>query len=274
MVPSMRREHGGCAGNIAYNLMLLGHDPIPMGTVGKDFGPYYDWLDECGINREHVRKAKDEFTAQAFITTDKDDNQITAFHPGAMALTHQNKVSDAQDISLGIISPDGKEGMIEHAEQFANENIPFIFDPGQGLPMFNREELDCFLDQASFVAMNDYECHMLQEKTGKTLPQLAAQVDAFIVTKGGKGSVIHTGGDSINIPVAKTQAALDPTGCGDAYRAGLLYGIHHQLDWEITGRVASLMGAIKIQQHGTQNHYFESEEFGGLYFESFNSHLG
>lgn len=273
MVPNMRREHGGCAGNIAYNLMLLGDEPIPMGAVGKDFGPYCKWLDECSINRDHVTEVKDEYTAQAFITTDQDDNQITAFHPGAMAFAHRNKVTDAKEVTLGIVSPDGKEGMIEHAQQFANENIPFVFDPGQGLPMFDKKELETFIDQASYVAMNDYECHMLQEKTGQSLPQLAGRVDAFIVTKGGEGSEIHTDGDSIKIPVAKTQAALDPTGCGDAYRAGLLYGIHRKFDWEVTGRIASLMGAIKIQQHGTQNHYFDLDEFDGLYFESFGSQL-
>ncbi|MFC1664541.1 carbohydrate kinase family protein [Pseudomonadota bacterium] len=273
MVPSMRREHGGCAGNIAYNLMLLGDDPVPMGTVGKDFGLYYEWLDKCNINRDHVTIAKDQYTAQAFITTDQDDNQITAFHPGAMAFAHQNKVSEAIAITLGIVSPDGKEGMIEHAEQFANEDIPFVFDPGQGLPMFDKQELENFLDLASYVAMNDYECQLLQEKTGRSLQQLASQVDAFVVTKGGEGSEIHTGGGTMNIPVAKTQAALDPTGCGDAYRAGLLYGINHQLNWEVTGRIASLMGAIKIEKHGTQNHYFDSEEFGSLYFESFGLHL-
>ena len=273
MVPSMRREHGGCAGNIAYNLMLLGDDPVPMGTVGKDFGPYFKWLDECSIKRDHVTEVKDEYTAQAYITTDQDDNQITAFHPGAMSFAHYNKVTSANDITLGIVSPDGKEGMIEHAEQFADRKIPFIFDPGQGLPMFDKAELESFIDQASYVAMNDYESHMLQEKTGKSLKQLAKLVDAFVVTKGSEGSEIHTGGVTIEIPVAKTEAALDPTGCGDAYRAGLLYGINHKLDWEVTGRVASLMGAIKIQQHGTQNHYFDGDEFDGLYYESFGSQL-
>lgn len=273
MVPNMRREHGGCAGNIAYNLMLLGDDPVPMGAVGKDFGPYYQWLDKCSINCDHVTEVKEEYTAQAFITTDQDDNQITAFHPGAMAFAHQNKVTDAKEIALGIVSPDGKQGMIEHAEQFTSENIPFIFDPGQGLPMFDKKELETFIDQASYVAMNDYESHMLQEKTGQSLQWLASQVDAFIVTKGGEGSEIHIDGDTIKIPVAKTQAALDPTGCGDAYRAGLLFGIHHKFDWEVTGRIASLMGAIKIQQHGTQNHNFDRDEFDSLYFESFGAPL-
>jgi len=269
LVPNMRREFGGCAGNIAYNLKLLGEEPVPMGTVGDDFGPYADWMDKCGISRQHVKTVKDNYTGQAFITTDMDDNQITAFHPGAMSLAHENKVTDANGITLGIVSPDGRDGMIEHAAQFADAGIPFIFDPGQGMPMFDGEDLMRFVDQATWVTLNDYEAQLMQERTGKSLEELADQVEALIVTLGGQGSRIYSGTDRFDIPTAPVSAVNDPTGCGDAYRAGLLYGLLNKLDWEITGRVAALMGAIKIEQHGTQNHSFTRDEFAGRFREAF-----
>ncbi len=261
MVPKMRREFGGCAGNIAYNLNLLGGDALPMGTVGEDFEPYAKWMDTCGVRRTHVTVAPGTYTAQAFITTDMDDNQITAFHPGAMGMSHTNEVGDAKGVTLGIVSPDGRDGMIAHARQFAEAGIPFIFDPGQGMPMFNGEDLRAFLDQATYLSVNDYEAQLFQDKTGLSLPQIAARVQALIVTKGGQGSEIHARGKVHAIPPAQAQTLADPTGCGDAYRAGLLYGMERGLDWETTGRIASLMGSIKIEHPGTQNHRFDAAEF-------------
>ncbi len=268
LVPDMRREFGGCAGNIAYNLKLLGEEPLPMGTVGKDFGPYAAWMDQCGIDRRYLKEV-DTYTAQAFITTDEDDNQITAFHPGAMNLSHENRVTDAEGVTLGIVAPDGRDGMLQHAEQFAEAGIPFIFDPGQGLPMFDGKELLDFVDKATWVAVNDYEAQMLEDRTGLSPHEIAERVEALIVTRGAKGSHIYTQQRRIDIPVAEAQAISDPTGCGDAYRAGLLYGLLRGLDWETTGRVAALMGAIKIAHHGTQNHRFTLDEFFDRFTESF-----
>jgi adenosine kinase len=261
LVPEMRREFGGCAGNIAYNLKLLGGDPIPMATVGSDFGIYSEWLEQQGIDHGHVRTVDGSFTGQAFITTDQDDNQITAFHPGAMSFSHYNHVQDASGIGIGIVSPDGREGMLQHAEQFAQAGIPFIFDVGQGLPMFGGQELTRFLDLASYAAFNDYEAQLTAERTGLTLEQMAERVDALIVTRGGEGSVIRTGGRRIEIPPVAPAAVVDPTGCGDAYRAGLLLGLENGYDWETTGRIASLLGSIKIASPGTQNHRFTAEAF-------------
>ncbi len=269
LVPDMRREFGGCAGNIAYNLKLLGGDPLPMATVGDDFGPYADWFTRCGIEQKYIKVIPGNFTGQAFITTDMDDNQITAFHPGAMSHAHENRVTDAEGVSIGIVSPDGREGMLEHAAQFAEAGIPFIFDPGQGMPMFDGEELLRFVEQASWVALNDYESQLLQERTGKSLEELAGMVRAMIVTRGAEGSRIYADGTCIEIPTARIEAAVDPTGCGDAYRAGLLYGLVNDLDWPTTGRVAALMGALKIEHHGTQNHRFTVEEFGERFRENF-----
>lgn len=270
LVPELRREFGGCAGNIAYNLNLLGGEALPMATVGHDFGPYAEWMMQHEISRKHIKILSKAYTGQAFITTDLDDNQITAFHPGAMSHSHENKVSDAENVSIGIVSPDGREGMLEHAEQFAEAGIPFIFDPGQGLPMFNKDELLNFIDQATWVTVNDYEAEMLQEKTGKSAAQLSKNVAAFIVTLGRKGSVIYSGGKTISIPLAIARQVSDPTGCGDAYRAGLLYGLMNDLDFDTSGRIASLMGAIKIEKHGTQNHSFTKDEFNRRYQESFD----
>ena len=273
LVPEMRREFGGCAGNIAYNLKLLGGDPLPMGTVGKDFEPYADWMDRYGINRQHLRVIDDEFTGQAFITTDIDDNQITAFHPGAMGHSHLNRVADAEGVTIGIVSPDGRDGMIEHAAQFAEAGIPFIFDPGQGMPMFAGDELMTFVDQATWVTLNDYEAQLLEERTGRGLEELADQVKALIVTLGAKGSRIYTDSRRIDIPAADTETLNDPTGCGDAYRAGLLYGLMHELDWELTGRIAALMGAIKIECPGTQNHQFTLADFQQRLRDNFGVNL-
>jgi adenosine kinase len=269
LVPDMRREFGGCAGNIAYSLKLLGGEPLPMATVGRDFAPYADWMDRCGIDRRHIRVIDNSYTGQAFITTDTDDNQITAFHPGAMNLSHENHIADADGVKLGIVSPDGREGMIQHAEEFATGAIPFIFDPGQGMPMFSGEELTRFLEQATWVTLNDYEAELMQERTGRSLERLAQLVQALIVTRGAEGSRIYTGGECLEIPVAEPDAVNDPTGCGDAYRAGLLYGLLRELPWEVTGRVASLMGAIKIAHYGTQNHDLTPAEFAARFKEAF-----
>ncbi len=270
LVPDMRREFGGCAGNIAYNLKLLGEEPLPMGTVGNDFGPYADWMDEKNISRKYLCQVE-TYTAQAFITTDADDNQITAFHPGAMSLSHENSVLDTEGVKIGIVSPDGRDGMIEHAEQFVEAGIPFIFDPGQGLPMFNGEELLNFAEKATWITLNDYEAQLFEDRTGKSAHELAEMVDALIITRGGEGSHIYTLKHRYEIPSAKVEAINDPTGCGDAYRAGLLYGLLNGLDWPTTGRIASLMGAIKIETHGTQNHAFSMEEFKQRYEENFGA---
>ncbi len=271
MVPEMRREFGGCAGNIAYNLKLLGEDPLPVAAAGRDFGPYAEWMDRCGIRRDHIRVLSDTLTAQAFITTDLDDNQITAFHPGAMSLSHLNPVPAVEGRSVGIIAPDGRDGMLQHADQFVQMGVPFIFDPGQGMPMFGAEDLRAFIEKAAWVTVNDYEWHLMQERTGLTPEEVAARVEALVITRGAHGSQIFTASGCYEIPPAKPRAVTDPTGCGDAYRAGLLFGILNDLDWETTGRIASLMGAIKIECAGTQNHRIKRPELESRYRESFGT---
>jgi adenosine kinase len=275
LVPDMRREFGGCAANIAYSLRLLGETGVPMATAGHDFGPYRERLKSLGVATDHIKELPDAFTAQAFITTDLDDNQITAFHPGAMQQAHLNRVADAgADIGLGIVAPDGRQAMIEHAAQFAAAGIPFIFDPGQGLPMFGADELKTFIGQARWVAVNDYEWGMLQQKTGWTAADIMTKVEALVITRGAEGSLIHTRGGTLSIPCAKPRALVDPTGCGDAYRAGLIHGLLRRLDWETTGRMASLMGAIKIECRGPQNHRFSPAEFERRYHENFSVAAG
>lgn len=269
LVPEMRREFGGCAGNIAYNLKLLGGNPQIMATCGADFAPYAAHLDKLGISREHIRNVDDSFTAQAFITTDLSDNQITAFHPGAMNFSHFNHVDQASGVTIGIVAPDGRNGMLQHAREFHAAGIPFIFDPGQGMPMFDGNDLMEFIALADYVTLNDYEAELLQNRTGKTLPELAQQVRALIVTRGELGSLIYTGGQVFDIPCASASAVLDPTGCGDAYRAGLLHGISNGMDWPTTGRLASLMGAIKIAHRGGQNHAPGQDEIKKLFRTEF-----
>lgn len=260
LVPEMRKEFGGCAGNIAYNLNLLGGSVKPMATVGQDFDAYQNWMNKCNLDSSYIKVIEDSWTGQAFITTDMKDNQITAFHPGAMSESHQNKVNDASNIALGIVSPDGRDGMIAHAKQFVEANIPFMFDPGQGMPMFSGDELKTFIKEATWVAVNDYEWQMLKDKTGLSKEEVVGQVKALIITKGGKGSEIHTQDKTYTIPAAKVSKTLDPTGCGDAYRAGLLFGLMNELDWQTTGQLAGLLGAIKIEHLGTQNHTFDIED--------------
>jgi adenosine kinase len=254
LVPEMRREFGGCAGNIAYNLNLLGGTPVIMATVGDDFGAYADRLDALRLSREAVRHLPGTFTAQAFITTDLADNQITAFHPGAMNFSHENDASAVSNIGLGIVSPDGRDGMLNHCRQFHAAGIPFVFDPGQGMPLFAGDELLEMVDLADYVTLNDYEAELLQTRTGQSLAALAARVKCLVVTRGEAGSRFYAEGRQIEIPVVPARAVVDPTGCGDAYRAGLLHGIAHGWDWEATGQLASVMGSLKIEQRGGQNH--------------------
>ena len=260
LVPTMRRNFGGCAGNIAYTFKLLGGVGYPMGTVGHDFAPYHAWLDRHGIERRYVKEIPTEFTAQGFVTTDLDDNQIWAFHPGAMSHSHVQAVPANAGLSIGIVSPDARDGMVQHAEQFAAADIPFIFDPGQGLPLFSAADLLKFIDQATWIAVNDYEAQVVAERIGLSHDQIAERAQALIVTRGAEGSLIYHRGKRIEIPAAKPLAVKDPTGCGDAYRAGLLYGLMQGFDWPTTGRLASLMGALKIECEGPQNHSFTQEE--------------
>ncbi len=273
LTPDMRREYGGCAGNIAYTLHMLGGEPLIMATVGDDSEPYLWRLKQLGLDTRHVRKVEGSFTAQAFITTDLDDNQITAFHPGAMNFSHQNRIEEAKNLRLGIVAPDGRDGMFQHARGFHASGIPFIFDPGQGLPMFNGEELLEFLSLATYCTVNDYEAELMCQRTGKTLEQLAALVQALIVTRGGEGSEILAGNQRLHIPGVHAEQIIDPTGCGDAYRAGLLYGLSQGWDWEKTGRLASLMGAIKIAHRGGQNHKLTRDEIADRYLNAFGHTL-
>ncbi len=273
LVPDMRREFGGTAGNIAYNLKMLGGDPLIMATVGDDFAPYRDRLDTLGISRAHIKEVPGTFVPQAFITTDLDANQITAFHPGAMSSSYINKVSDAKDITLGILAPDSRDGMLQHATQFSDQKIPFIFDPGQAMPIFNGPELKHFIELADYVAVNDYEARILEEQTGESIEQLADRVKAFFVTKGAEGSVIYADGQQIVVPSVRENRRVDPTGCGDAYRAGLLYGIERGWSWQKIGRLANTIGSIKIEYRGPQGHQPTRDDVANRYQLAFDETL-
>jgi len=268
-IGEMRREWGGCAGNIAYNLKRLGGEPVVMATVGDDGGVYIERLKAQQVAADGVRVIPGTFTAQAFIITDLDDNQITAFHPGAMNESHRNHVGEVAAVALGIVAPDGRDGMLAHVQEFAAANIPFIFDPGQGLPLFSGAELLEMIDCADYLAVNDYEARLLSERTGLSLEALAARVEALIVTLGAEGSRIHAEGKIVEIPAVRPDQLVDPTGCGDAYRAGLLYGIGQGLGWQRTGRLASLLGSLKITARGGQNHTFSRDTVAALYEQSF-----
>jgi adenosine kinase len=268
LVPTMRTEFGGCSGNIAYNLKLLGGDPRIVGVMGQDCAPYLERLQKLGISTQNILIKKDAYNAQCFVTADADNNQINAFHPGAMSFAHENDIEAAGPARLAIISPDGHLGMLKHAEDLARLGIPFIFDPGQQMPMFTPEQLIRFIELATYVTCNDYEIELLMDRTGLALEEIAARVEALIVTRGEKGSEIYTGGQRIDIPAVEA-AVLDPTGCGDAYRAGLLYGLTHDLGWETTGRLASLLGAIKIAHKGAQNHHFTREGIADRFEQAF-----
>ncbi len=254
LVPQLRRNFGGVAGNIAYNLSRLGIKSHVLATVGDDFDPYETWMRRNGLSLEYVRRVPNTYTAQAFITTDLDDNQITAFHPGAMQHAGELIVPRGAGISLGLVGPDSRDAMIRHSQQFADAGIPFIFDVGQGLAMFGGQDLEAFIEQASWVIVNDYEGQLVQERTGLTPVQIAARCKAYVVTRGAQGSSIYTADQVVDIPAVRAERVVDPTGCGDAYRAGIIYGLTHGLDWETTGRVGSLMGGLKIAHHGTQSH--------------------
>lgn len=269
LAPKLTRYFGGCAGNIAFNLKLLGAEGHAMGAVGHDFGPYREWLEKHGLSTRFLMVVEDAYTAQAYITTDLDDNQITAFHPGAMDHSERMPVPRDAGIAIGILAPDGREGMLRHGEQFAQARIPFIFDPGQALPMFGGQDLEVFLDQADWVTVNDYEAGLLQERTGLSAAGVAARVKAYLVTRGAAGSLIHVAGRTLEIPAVAASRVVDPTGCGDAYRAGLLFALMKGLDWETTGRIASLMGAIKVAELGTQHHCFTPAEFGERFHAEF-----
>jgi adenosine kinase len=273
LVPKLRREFGGCAGNIAYNLKLLGGNPMIMATVGDDAGPYLRRMDEMALPRNFVRQLSNTLTAQAFITTDLDDNQITAFHPGAMEFSHMNHISDSMNVNLAIVAPDGREGMMQHARELSQRGIPFIFDPGQGLPMFSGPELLNFVSQATYLTVNDYEGKLLEERTSKPIEALAEMVEALIVTRGASGSTIYSKGQRLEVPCVKATEVVDPTGCGDAYRAGLLYGISAKLDWQTAGQLAAVMGALKIASRGGQNHDAKREDIARLYRQNFDSDI-
>jgi len=273
LVGEMRREWGGCAGNIAYNLKALGGEPVVMATIGEEDRAYPERLASLGIATDGLRAIEGTYTAQAFIITDLDDNQITAFHPGAMNQAHANHVGDVGDIALGIVAPDGREGMRAHVQEMADANIPFIFDPGQGMPLFSGDELIEMIDSAKYLAVNDYEARLLGERTGLSLPDIAARVDALIVTLGGDGSRIYSDGVVLDVPSVTPAALVDPTGCGDAYRAGLLYGIAHGWDWQRTGRLASLLGSVKIASRGGQNHIVDRDRLASLYAARFGGSL-
>jgi adenosine kinase len=269
LVPTLRTEYGGCAANIAYNLKMLGGDPLIMATIGQDGGDYLARFDKLGISTRAIRKIEHAYTAQCFVTADLDNNQINAFHPGAMQFAHENNVADAGALRVAIIAPDGREGMLKHAADCAALKIPFMFDPGQQLPMFSGAELIAFIDQATYVAANDYEFEMLMDRTGLTLADIAGRLDALIVTRGEKGSEIYAGGQRFDIPCVPASAVIDPTGCGDAFRAGLLHGIINAMDWPTTGRLASLMGAIKIAHRGGQNHVATAAEIADRFEAAF-----
>ncbi len=269
LVPTLRTEYGGCSANIAYNLNMLGGDPLIMATIGQDGGEYMERFEKLGIPTRAIRKIGHAYTAQCFVTADLDNNQINAFHPGAMQFSHENNVADVGPLRVAIIAPDGRDGMIKHAADCAAQKVPFMFDPGQQLPMFSGEELIQFINDATYVAANDYEFEMLMNRTGLTLPEIASRLEALIVTRGEKGSEIYAKGERHEIPCVPAAAVVDPTGCGDAFRAGLLYGIVNGFDWPTTGRLASLMGSIKIAHQGGQNHTATAGEIADKFEAAF-----
>lgn len=255
LVPTLRRDFGGCAGNIAYSLKLLGGDPRPVAMLGSDGDDYLARLRGLGIDTRHVAQAGDAYTAQAMIMTDQDNNQITAFHPGAMLHAHRTRITAGEaEAAIGIIAPDGREAMQEHAAQFASAGIPFVFDPGQGLPMFNGEELRRFIDQAGWVAVNDYEGKMLCERTGWSLEEISQRVRGLVVTLGGEGCEVWEQGARTHVPAVAPAEVVDPTGCGDAWRGGLLYGLEHGWPLARCARLGNRLGALKIARRGPQNY--------------------
>ncbi len=269
LAPEMRREFGGCALNIAYNLKLLGTVVYPMAAVGHDFAPYRNSLVRRGVPTDFLTERESQFTAQCFITTDLDGNQITIFHPGAMQEAHLKRVEMFPQLRIGIVAPDGRQAMLDHAGQFAALGVPFIFDPGQGMPMFDGAELRQFIEQATWIAVNEYEWEMLAKKTAWGERDMLARVRALIVTHGKDGARIFTPEQVHEVPAARVSEVVDPTGCGDAFRAGLIHGLLRGWDWPLTGRAASLMGAIKIESRGPQNHEFTRAQFERRFSENF-----
>ncbi|OZI27460.1 carbohydrate kinase family protein [Bordetella genomosp. 7] len=253
LVPSMRKEFGGCAGNIAYNLKLLGGQPVPVATVGEDAADYLARFTAMGIDTSRLRVMPDTFTAQCYITTDLDDNQIAAFHPGAMELSAQNDLTGAQ-ASWAIVAPDAKAGMFAHAQRLHAAGIPFIFDLGQAMPLFDGADLDRMLGLAQVLTVNDYEAGVVEQRTGRSMAQIASQLQAVVVTRGAAGATLLAGGTETQVPPVRPTDIVDPTGCGDAHRAGLLYGLTQGWNWIDCCRLANLMGAIKIASRGPQNH--------------------
>ena len=263
LVPSMRKEFGGCAGNIAYSLKQLGGEPLVMATLGKDGVLYRNHLEHLGISLQHVHTVENDYTAQAIIITDQDNNQITAFHPGAMGQAHIQRIEANPAIQLAIVAPDGRDAMIEHAEQLQAAGIPFVFDPGQGLPMFNGEELLRFVSQASWVAVNDYEGKMLAERTGQSLAELSrGHLRGLIETLGAEGCNVYVQGEVTHVPGVKAAAVVDPTGCGDAFRGGLLFGLSQGWDLVKSVALANRIGAIKIAVAGPQNYTLDRAALG------------
>ena len=254
LVPALRRDFGGCAGNIAYALKLLGGQPLPMATVGSDGAGYTARLQSLGISTEFVREVADSYTAQAMIMTDRDNNQITAFHPGAMMQAHITRIEPRQDIRLGIISPDGREAMLQHAQQLHAAGIPFVFDPGQGLPMFDGKELAAFIEQATWVTVNDYEGKMLSERTGWDSAEISRRVQGLVVTLGHEGCEVWLAGAKTVVPPVKAREIVDPTGCGDAWRGALLWGLEQGWPLARCAELGNRVGAIKIASRGPQNY--------------------
>ena len=262
LVPGLRRDFGGCAGNIAYSLNALGGRALPMATVGSDGGDYLERLRSLGISTEFVRQIDDSFTAQAMIMNDRDNNQITAFHPGAMQQAHITRVTARDDIRLGIVAPDGREAMLQHAEQFKAANIPFVFDPGQGLPMFDGEELRHFVELASWVVVNDYEGKMLSQRTGWSFAEISERVQGLVVTLAAEGCEVWTRGEREHVLAVKPTAVIEPTGCGDAWRGALLYGLEQGWPLARCAALGNRLGALKIAQRGPQNYQIDRQALG------------
>ena len=257
LVPSLRRDFGGCAGNIAYSLKLLGGEPLPMAMLGSDGADYLQRLESLGISARHVGQVQGTYTAQAMIMTDRDNNQITAFHPGAMMQAHANRIGADSRVGVGIIAPDGRDAMLEHAAQFVAAGIPFVFDPGQGLPMFNGDELKAFIEQADWVAVNDYEGKMLSERTGLSFDEISRKVRGLVVTLGAEGCEVWQQGEKTLVAPVKPAAVVDPTGCGDAWRGAFLFGLERGWDLVRCAELGNRLGALKIAQRGPQNYQLD-----------------
>jgi adenosine kinase len=273
LVPDMQRDYGGCAGNIAYNLKLLGERASIVATLGEDGADYARRLDGLGIEHAKVTIVPKRLTAQAFIITDLENNQITAFHPGAMSDAHINRIENFDGVHIGIVAPDGPQGMLQHAETLSQARIPFIFDPGQAMPSFTGEQLNYFIERATFIAVNDYEGAMLAERTGRPLTDIAGAVNALVVTRGAHGSTIYSDGKQIDVAAVLPDRVVDPTGCGDAFRAGLLYGIMNELDWQTTARIASTLATFKIEHHGGQNHLVSQDKIFDRCAQAFGARI-